>query len=115
MKKALSPSLTFPPYSLLCIHTPHLSQIQLINNLNALDSMMNKLSESMNVADSTSTSPSFDSIQPGLVCCALSDEQWYRVVVLEPPSTSTGDVSMVHKKYLSTQSLAHLFINFCNL
>ena len=79
--------------------------------------MMNNLSESMNVADPTSTSPSFDSIQPGLVCCALSDEQWYRVLVLEPPSTSTGDVSMVYTCSFSSfeetydQSLAHLSID----
>ena len=77
-------------------HTLHLSQVQLVNNLDTLDSMSNQLSESMKLTDPTSSSLSFDFIQPGLVCCALSDEIWYRVLVLEPPSTSTGDVSLVH-------------------
>ena len=59
--------------------------------------MSNQLSESMKLTDPTSSSLSFDSIRPGLVCCALSsDEIWYRVLVLEPPSASTGDVSLVH-------------------
>lgn len=54
--------------------------------------MTNNLSEVMNATDPTSNSLSFDSIQPGLVCCAYPDDQWYRVLVLEPPGTaSTSD------------------------
>ena len=71
-------------------------QIQLVNNLNDLDSMTNSLTEAMNQAvGSTSFSLPFDAIHPGLVCCAFSDEQWFRVLVLEsPPSSSSFDVSL---------------------
>ena len=74
-----------------------LSQIQLFNNLNALDSIMSSLADVMNAADPMSNSLSLDIIQPGLVCCAFSDDQWFRVLVLEPSmtaSTSSGEVSI---------------------
>lgn len=96
-------SLCLRAFPLSLVHTLTFSlshtQIQLVNNLNALDSMMNNLTEAMNVADPMSNPLSFDSIQPGLVCCAYSDEQWYRVLVLEPPGTaSTSDEVSIDKK-----------------
>ena len=87
----------FPILYHACVYTLHLLQVQLVNNLDTLDSMSNQLSESVKLTDPMSSSLSFDSIQHGLVCCALSsDEIWYRVLVLEPPFASTGDVSLVH-------------------
>ena len=68
--------------------------MQLVGNLGELDSMSSSLTKSMNDEVASGFSLSVDQILPGLICCALVDEQWFRVLVLEPPvSPSSFDVS----------------------
>ena len=55
------------------------------------------------VSTNTCTSPSLV-VLPGLVCCALSDDLWYRVLVLEPPvaAVAGGGSGTSSGSYVST-------------
>ena len=85
--------------SLLPLPLSHL-QVQLVINLDNLDSMSGSLNDTMISAhpDPSHLSLPVDSIHPGMVCCAFVEQLWFRVLVLEQPvvtSASSYDVSIM--------------------
>ena len=67
----------------------HCVQMQLVDNLGEIHSLFSGLDKALDKDNASSFSLSVDQVLPGLICCASVDDQWFRVLVLEPPASSS--------------------------